>query len=401
MQLFALGLIAPDLEHKPSNAPFLCALSVKVRWSSWCDAVITHTDGVTSAMLYNGTGLTAGQSAYLSNDAELKRAVDGDERHALFFGSSMQDGLRGYVLTDETEEGVEQRIVLFATDVEMEDGIPELQVCPMSKESPIITDIKVLSDASLILTARARSTNEEVNATMQDFSQLRTQLSSPSTSLLHQLMSPPCNLHDRLQCVINATTATVVDADMHVWTATRDARYPKCLGRPYDGGPDFASMPYLSETSITKIVSGGYMSAALSSEGELFLWGQACPGSKGELSVLSGNGAECELLDGVTVQGEQDEFVKCLEVRIEGQEARVYDVAIGHGHVLVAAELAGSARQNKRVVYGAGDNSRNQLGLGAEKNFLDTFEEVVALRGKQVVQLVAAGWCSFIVSLDD
>ncbi|KAA8619243.1 hypothetical protein PtrSN002B_004057 [Pyrenophora tritici-repentis] len=399
MQLFAFGL-TPGTEHKPSNTPFLCDLSVKVLWLSWCDAIIAHTDGVTSAMLYNGTGLTAGQSAHLSNDQELKRAVNGDKCHTIFFGSSMQDGLRGYVLTDETEQGMEQTIVLFATDLEIEDGIPEIQVCSVNKDSPVITDIKILNDASLVLSARERSTNEEINATMQDFSQLRTQLSSRSTFLPHQMMHPPYSSHDRPQCVINATTTTIVDIDMHVWTASRDPRYPKCLGRPYEGSPDFAPVPYLSETTITKIVSGGYMSAALSSEGELFLWGQACPGSKGELRVLSGNGAERVFPNGISAEGEQDEFVNCLEVWIEGQEARVYDVAIGYGHILVAAELAGSGRKKKRVVYGAGDNSRNQLGLGAEKNFLDTFEEVVALRGKQVAQLVAAGWSSFVVSLD-
>ncbi|CAA9959888.1 hypothetical protein P3342_005264 [Pyrenophora teres f. teres] len=399
MQLFALGF-TPGTEHKPSNAPFLCALSVKVLWSSWCDAVIAHTDGVTSAMLYNGTGLRAGQSAHLSNDEELKRAVNGDRRHTIFFGSSMQDGLRGYVLTDETEQGVGQRIVLFATDLEMEHGIPEIQICSTNKDAPVITDIRILNDASLVLSAIARSTNEEINASMQNFSQLRIQLPSPSTWPSHQMMHPPCNSHDRPQCVINATTTTIVDIYMHVWTATRDPRYPKCLGRPYEGSPDFAPVPYLSETTITKIVSGGYMSAALSSEGELFLWGQACPGSQGELRVLSGNGAEREFPNGISVEGEQDEFVKCLEVWIEGQAARVYDVAIGHGHILVAAELAGSGRKKKRIVYGAGDNSRNQLGLGAEKNFLDTFEEVVALRGKQVAQLVAAGWSSFVVLLD-
>ncbi|RMZ71317.1 serine threonine- kinase nek9 [Pyrenophora seminiperda CCB06] len=404
MQLYALGLTL-DPEHKPKNAPFLSASSVKVLWSSWCDAVIAHTDGVTSAVLYNGIGLTAGQRARLGDDAELKRAVDGEGRHAMFFGSSMHDGLRGYVLTDKSEEAMaqkdelsatQQKVVLFATDLEMTNGIPEVQVFSVGEESPIITKINFLSDESLMLVTRFRSTKLGLTTTMGDLSELRKQLSHPTSLLSEKFFLP----QHRLQCVTNATTATILDNDRHVRTATNDPRYPKCLGRRYEENRDFAPVPYLSETSITKIVSGGYMSAALSSEGELFLWGQACPGSKGELSVLNENGAERDLPDGVSVEGEQDEFVKCLEVRIEGHEASVYDVAIGHGHILVAAELLGSGRKNKRVVYAAGDNSRNQLGLGAEKNFLDTFEEVVVLRGKQVAQLVAAGWSSFVVLLD-
>ena len=140
------------------------------------------------------------------------------------------------------------------------------------------------------------------------------------------------------------------------------------------------------------------MSAAVSSDGEFFLWGQACPGSEGELDVLEGSIGADGLATGIGVDGEQDEFVKCLDVRIEGKEARVYDVAIGHGHVLVAAEVCRIGEETKRVLFAAGDNGRNQLGPETGTDFKERFENVKSMQGKRIIQLVAAGWSSYIVS---
>lgn len=104
---------------------------------------------------------------------------------------------------------------------------------------------------------------------------------------------------------------------------------------------------------------------------------------------------------GISVEGEQDEFVQCLRVMIQGQEARVYDVAVGHGHVVVAAEVVmvePKGRVGKRTVFVAGDNNRGQLGPGIAKGFRSHFEEVVALRDKRVMQLAAAGWTTLVVT---
>jgi hypothetical protein len=87
-----------------------------------------------------------------------------------------------------------------------------------------------------------------------------------------------------------------------------------------------------------------------------------------------------------------------LDVRIEGKGARVCDVAIGHGHVLVAAEVCGIGEETKRVLFAAGDNGRTQLGPETGTHFKERFEEVKSMRGKRIIQLVAAGWSSYIVS---
>jgi hypothetical protein len=100
---------------------------------------------------------------------------------------------------------------------------------------------------------------------------------------------------------------------------------------------------------------------------------------------------------GVSAMGEQDEYVKCLEVFVDGEEARVHDVAIGYGHILIAAEVQGAGMETIRAVFAAGDNSKSQLGLGTTGEFRECFEEIVAWRGRRVVQLVSGGWTSFAV----
>ena len=142
------------------------------------------------------------------------------------------------------------------------------------------------------------------------------------------------------------------------------------------------------------------MSAAVSSDGELFVWGQACPGTGKELDVLEVSGGVEVQATGIGVDEEQDEFVKCFDVRIDGQVARVYDVTVGHGHILVAAELCGMGEETKSVLFAAGDDSENQLGLETGADFKESFEEVASLRGKRIVQLEAAGWSTYAVLLE-
>jgi hypothetical protein len=347
--------------------------------------------------MYIGTGLTAAQKKHVIRNSELGHAVDGkDWWGIIWFGSVMHEGLRGYVLSKRTADGVvsEQKVVVFATDVEIEDGVPEIHLYDVSGDVKI-SDIRVLSDGSLMLSTKTTSTNTNSILNVPDFKKLRQYLSSGS--LPGDLTQVPYTSRNPPVCISNATSTTVLDANGKVWTATKDPRYPKTLGRPYEGSSDFATIPYLSETIITKVVSGGYMTAAVSSDGELFLWGQVCPGSTGELRVLSGNVEGTMSITGISAMGEQDEYVHCLEISIDGEEARAHDVAIGHGHILIAAEVQRAGMETIRAVFAAGDNSRNQLGLGTTGEFRESFEEIVAWRGRRVAQLMSGGWTSFAV----
>lgn len=418
MRLYTFG---SGPTHCPN--PVLCAQSIRVLWASWCDVLIAHChpDDATASwdLRYIGTGLSQSQRNFLceaSTISRLGRAIGGEEEghRVVFFGSVMHHGLRGYVHT----LGTEQEVVLFATDDEMEDGrgngVQEVQVYHMgayTEDSLNVIDIKMLSDETLLLGLKHACTGKEYLARVRDIPQLRVWLSSPipnpssgrvvaaaSTAALPDVKRALYDSHDPPQWVSNATTTTLLDAQGHVWTSSADTRYQSCLGRPYDGHSDLATIPYLSETHITRVVSGGYMSAALA-DGELFMWGQACPGSAEGIDVFDGNAKGLTSRTGINAEQDQDEFVKCLQVQIDGLEAQIRDVAIGHGHVLVAAE-SGYSSAKKRAVFAAGDNSMGQLGL-EERPFYSAFREVEGLRGKQVAQLFAAGWSSFVVTLEE
>jgi hypothetical protein len=201
------------------------------------------------------------------------------------------------------------------------------------------------------------------------------------------------------QICTNATTATVLGEDGKLYTATRDPRYAKCLGRAYTGSTEFEALSYFSETCVKKISSGGYMSAAVSEDGELFIWGQANPGGGEQLAVLEEEGGKVEA--GIIVEEGQDEMVKCLSVFIANEEASVYDVAVGHGHVLVAAEVQRGGGTRRRAVFGAGESGKGQLGLPSKAGFVQNFEELPAFRDVKVQQLFATAWSTFVVTMAD
>jgi hypothetical protein len=399
---------------------------MRVVWAGWCDAVIAwdgnqgsgeesqnRLGGVEEPRLwdieYFGTGLLATQKEWLIGHGDLKRAVATTGYHdrecgegVVLFGSTMHHGVRGYVV--KRAKGADQKVVLFGTDVETQDlGVPDVQTYFLSETRAIVTDVKIDSEGCVLLHVKNLSAAGESVLRFADFGLFRRYLEAGGG--MHdggaEVTVLPFASQDPPRCVGNATTMTAVDDEGHVWTSTRDPRYSRCLGRSYDGNVEMALLPYLEECYVTKVASGGYMTAAVSSDGELFLWGQACPGSKHELDVLKGDAETGPSATGISCSGDQDEFVKCLDVRIDGHEATVYDVAIGHGHVLVAAEVVEAGRETQRVVFAAGDNSRNQLGLGADVDFKERFEEITCLRGKRIAQLAAAGWSTYVVSLDE
>jgi hypothetical protein len=104
---------------------------------------------------------------------------------------------------------------------------------------------------------------------------------------------------------------------------------------------------------------------------------------------------------GVVIEDDQDEMIKCLTVFVAGQEACVYDVAIGHGHVLVAAEVQQSGGNTRRAVLSAGVNTKGQLGLAPKSKSIQDFEEISEFRGAKIEQMVATAWSTLVVTLED
>ncbi|KAF2829691.1 hypothetical protein CC86DRAFT_284709 [Ophiobolus disseminans] len=385
--------------HNPTynaSTRALCATEIQILWSSWCDAVIAYRNNTNDwSVEYVGTGLTDSQRDRIDGSEVIAQAVDKRTlREIDFFGSAMHDGLRGYVVIDH--ERKESKATSYATELEMEAGVPEQQFHSVPHIMDVL-GIRVGSNNDIhVSTVSTRTGGGYIHhlAGLADlWETFASNVMFPSAQSVGYLTP--------VQWCTNATTATALDKKGRVYTATRDPRYPNCLGRAYAHAhpTEFLPMPYLSETYVTEIASGGYMTAAASASNELFLWGQACPGSDGELSVLREHVASNDSqTSGIRAEDEQDDIVKCLTVRIDGEEAYVVDVAVGHGHVLVAAEVQRKSDSEKRAVFAAGDNSKGQLGFDPSRPYLPDFEEVVAFRGKKIQQLAASGWSSYIVS---
>jgi alpha-tubulin suppressor-like RCC1 family protein len=273
-----------------------------------------------------------------------------------------------------------------------------------------------------------------------------------------------------------------------IYTWATDRRYPECLGRdPEEQPPEIpAKIPYFSETKIVKVAAGGYMTAALSEDGELFLWGRSPPGAGGELTIFKSDPMQSEerrvrymtplgglkftlalqpkqsqqskstaaeeteyakrkrgdpatsttrtalslpeprftgeaFPDNMDTEQEQpmdtdtpdalpphspcasdaayaDPYIKLVELSLGGvHSAKVTDVAIGNGHILVAVEAQNEQGKTLRGVFAAGQGTHGQLGRGDGHVFGEEFSEIHTFSGKKVRQLVAAGWTSWVV----
>lgn len=375
------------------------AKEIRLLWVSWCDALAALRDGDGDWEIeYFGTGLTGAQKEYVQNCKKITTALREDRELVHFFGTAMQDGLRGYITYHA--ELYRNEVVLLATDLEMESGTQEVQTYPLEGEFAI-QKIEVMSSGRVLACTVSRTIDPKHQCIqLESISDLR-QYCIPNNIIQTQEVSTDLDL-DVLTS--NSTTAIALDPDGTVFTYTSDPRYPQSLGRPYDGQPDFAPIDYLTEMRMSKIASGGYMSAATSSDGELYLWGLACPDSAGELAALKREreieGGDLKRPSRITAwRGDEpeyeDDYVNCLLAVVDEEPARVYDVAIGHGHVLVAARSSNSG--GKSVVFVAGDGSKGQLGI-ERGGFAAKFKEVETIGDKEVVQMAAAGWTSFIVT---
>jgi hypothetical protein len=354
------------------------------------------------------------QKAYLSQATDITEAnIRSNGDVITFFGTAMHGGLRGYYLRSFSR--LDYSVGVFSIDLETGRGVPEIEArsvelqkqatSPEELDKPLTICMGNTGDVFVSTTSYSdvHPDGQDVVLRFRDLDDLWENLAYKFFEVIVP-SRPQLGSFKVVQLCSNSTTVTALSLDA-VYTSTRDPRYPQCLGRPYDGTVAFESVSYLSETNITKIASGGYMTAAISDEGELFLWGQACPGSAGDLVVLKGNVLDDRQSEskgtGISIEDEQDDFVKCLTVRIDGEAANVYDVAIGHGHILVAAEVAVLGSPVKRVVFAAGDSSKGQLGLSDVGDFVNDFEEISRLRGKKVEQLAAAGWSSLVVTREE
>jgi hypothetical protein len=409
MKLYIFGFskpfLLPSVEYgtiDQCEAPrcILKAEAIQVLWSSWCDVVLAYQTSIgTWTTEYRGTGLTAVQKKHVSELEAFKTIASGTVAMTDFFGTEMHDGLRGYVTQDL--DGTSTHIIIFATELEEDAGVPVIQSYAMSSCWKNVS-VCMGGRGDVMLSMTSNLTSEEVTLRLEDLAELRERLESGALS---SAVTPSIATFKRVQWCTNSTSAAALDSSGQVYTMTRDPRYPPCLGRLFTNTADFEPVPYLSETKIAKIASGGYLSAAVSLDGELFIWGQAPPGSEGSLSVLTqdtsmgAHSAEVAI-SRITADDEQDEMIKCLSVVIEGEVASVYDVAIGHGHIIIAAGVRTAETTRRRALFAAGVNDKGQMGLPAGLRYVAHFTEIFAMRDTMIERLVATGWTTFVVTTD-
>lgn len=365
---------------------------IRIEWASWCDLIYTFKNtSLGRSIVYTGTSLSPAQREdFVSPQSIINQALTNSTCGLKFFGSSMHDGARGYIC--------KSTLRIFSTPAEdTKFDSPDQEVETWDRLAASVRDIQMCTDGSVLVCLPSSTPAPTEMSTEGSIVTVPHPKHLSSRSATTELYEQVANFIPT-QLVTNATTTTALSSSGQVYTWTTDPRYPSTLGRPYTGTPNFEPVPYLSETRIKKIASGGYMTAAISEDGELFLWGQSNPGTEEELGVLHrlNYDADAAVKKETVVWGDsmQDDDVKVLNIFIDGKSATAYDVAVGFGHVLVAAE----AETGEHVVFAAGCGSEGQLGTGKAVPYEKEFIEVTALREKHVVQLGAAGWSSFIVT---
>lgn len=397
---------------------------------------LTHSDSVVTSNTHTTTNRKCQYAGIKNLTTKLLSLIeDRIGPDSSFFDRPLNDGLKGIITNKPSSPTL---VTLLASDLEIESGNPASQDYEVKDYH--IKHISMTNGEHISLAATIPNSSSETQT--ETGQGLLFQLPS-LPSLISFLKDPtayptaPFTLPDFhgtwTRLVSNVITTTGLTSTGHVYTWTSDPRFAFCLGRPLSDSLDPKTpsvIEYLSEQRITKIASGGLITAAVSLEGELFLWGQEAPGSKGKFSVLSGqkkSGSPCtgtpQVPDNSQNQNAHytspvhpweagpgppdpdpekengaDQYIKCVELEIDGKPACVSDVAVGNGHVLVAASVRSGGGKVKRAVFAAGQGRDGQLGLGGAPEFVSEFTEVDFFAKRRVKGLAAAGWSSWVVA---
>ncbi|KAF2096733.1 RCC1/BLIP-II [Rhizodiscina lignyota] len=166
-----------------------------------------------------------------------------------------------------------------------------------------------------------------------------------------------------------ATSFTMLTEAGNVYTWTNDARHNRCLGRsPNEESPSDRPglIDALGGVPISKVAVGGWMSAALSQDKDVYVWGREKPKENPErMAALPGN----------------DEDLKLVDL---GDDIDFEDVGVGSGHAVLLA--------SNGKVFVAGENDNGQFGFETnDKKFESDWREIEDLRDRKVKQV----WCGY------
>ena len=157
-----------------------------------------------------------------------------------------------------------------------------------------------------------------------------------------------------------------------------DARYSS-LGRSItDITPErLGLVEALGGLKIEKIACGGWMSAALSEDGALYLWGTGMPGTDRTIRCLREAPAAGDVV-----------LVDLPSSENSGEPLDMADIGVGDNHIAAITKDGG--------LFVVGDNDNGQVGIGREQALLDDWVQV---QGSGAFQRVVCGPKSTFVFL--
>jgi hypothetical protein len=226
-------------------------------------------------------------------EEQLKRISKVHRKQTLvLFGADMREGLQGAIRRETPAS-----ITFFAKEEEILGGTPAVDIYQQHLHGNVrIQHVAITSGglvniaANVVKKARRSGIERLVHGCIIQFerlAELKVWMDNNEYPPPRNMIEIP-SIQGWKHVISNSISSTALTFDGEIYTWATDRRFSECLGRDPDEEPAEvpARIPYFSETKIVKIATGGYMTAALSEDGELFLWGRSCPGANGELSIF-------------------------------------------------------------------------------------------------------------------
>ncbi|KAI9697303.1 MAG: hypothetical protein M1836_004867 [Candelina mexicana] len=250
-----------------------------------------------------------------------------------------------------------------------------------SKSELKIRHIAIAGNEKVVAYCSQKHSDHALSPTILEFPSFqalldwKVNLSNPSFS---QLLLPPELANVSIVTLLsNFTSFTLLTTSGNVYT-WGDPRHFSLGRNPTSSSPATAPhlVDFLGGIPIRKIASGGWITAALSYENDLYLWGGR-PGEKHRIKDLPD----------LPRQGIDEAEVKLVD--IDGG-VDIVDVGVGDGHVVVLC------RDGRVFAVGRGENG--QLGVGVRK-FEEEWMEIRLDLGerKRVVGVYGGAWSSFLM----
>ena len=183
------------------------------------------------------------------------------------------------------------------------------------------------------------------------------------------------------QLTANATAFTALGANGEVYT-WGDPRHSHLGRTPTATSSAYTPCPvtFLGGIPIRKVATEGWITAAISRDNDLYVWGGR-PVERERIGAL--------LAVGLASKDDDSEEVKLVD--IDGG-TDIVDVAVGGGHIVVLTA------EGKVFAIGRGVNG--QLGTG-HRYFANDWVEAVSLHDKRVIGVECALWASFAIAKAD